>query len=324
MDSLETLEDMDGYLRLFFDTTFWSPYVRQVCQREGLSPCETIRGGIAGTCPAFIVEDRWLVKFFGRLFDGGPSFTAEQEANRLAAQDPGILPAPVISSGVLRPGEDWPWPYLIFRFIPGKSIGEQAEQVSGDDWLGIARTMGKITRRLHNLPIDGSTVFPNSYEPYLAFLAEQKARCVQNHREWGTLPAHLVDQIPGFLPPLDSLIDHTRPPHLIHADLTRDHLLGRVEDGRWQSLALIDFGDAMTGDLLYELVALHLDLFHGDQRLLKAFFEDYGLSEEKRKDLPRFAMATCLLHRFDPLSVLPRERLQVETLDQLAKKLWSY
>jgi hygromycin-B 7''-O-kinase len=39
---------------------------------------------------------------------------------------------------------------------------------------------------------------------------------------------------------------------------------------------LIDFGDAMVGDLHYELAALHLDLFDCDKRLLRQFLDHYG------------------------------------------------
>ena len=53
----------------------------------------------------------------------------------------------------------------------------------------------------------------------------------------------------------------------------------------------------MTGDLLYELAALHLDLFAGDPRLLAAFLDAYGLPAAQRADLPRKALATALLHR---------------------------
>ena len=113
-----------------------------------------------------------------------------------------------------------------------------------------------------------------------------------------------------------------KPPHLIHADLTRDHLLGRVVDGRWQSLALIDFGDAMTGDLLYELSALHLDMFRGEKRLLRAFLDAYGMTEEARAALPHQALATSLLHQFNDFEALEPGRLAARTLEELADDLW--
>ncbi|MBE0699083.1 MAG: phosphotransferase, partial [Anaerolineaceae bacterium] len=130
-------------------------------------------------------------------------------------------------------------------------------------------------------------------------------------------------QIEKFLPPLETLVDHNRPVHLIHSDLTRDHLLGQVVEGRWQTLGLIDFGDAMTGDLLYELAALHLDLFRGDRRLLSTFLAAYGLNPAERSGLARKALATALLHQFNVFGGLPPEMLQVKTLEALAETLWG-
>ncbi len=51
---------------------------------------------------------------------------------------------------------------------------------------------------------------------------------------------------------------------------------GSWDGERWQTWALVDFSDARVGDLLYELVALHIDLFQLDTRLLRAFLEAYG------------------------------------------------
>lgn len=327
--ALRALEHLDGYRRLFFDPVFWTPFVEEVCRRHGLKPSGPVRGGVAGTCPAFVVGERWLVKFFGRLFDGGPSFRVELEAWKLIAGEPDIPSAPVLASGQLIPGavedphSEWPWPYLVFDFIPGLSIGEQMDEVSEVDWLRVAGEMGIIIRRLHSISLAGSTIFPNHHRSYLEFLREQKAVCVQNQSEWGTLSPHLIEQIEGYLPPLEALVDTSCSPHLIHADLTRDHLLGRVENGRWRSLALIDFGDAMTGDLLYELAALHMDLFRGQKPLLSAFLNAYELPPAARRDLPRQALATSLLHRFNVFAGLSPERLQARSLDDLAQELWG-
>ncbi len=322
---LAALDQIEGYRNLFTDVDFWTPYVREVCRRHGLLPGDAIRTGIPGTCPTFMVDERWVVKFFGRLFDGGNSFVVEQEVGRLvrSADKPNTLGAArVLASGALG-GPGWPWPYLVFEYIPGISIGEAAGQIPFEDRLCAAGDMGETARWLHGLALQDSSVFPNTHTAYRQFLEKQRAGVVERQREWGSLPPRLVEQIDGFIPELDSLVDTTRPPHLIHADLTRDHLLGRIENGRWTSLAVIDFGDAMTGDLLYELGSLHLDQFGGDRRLLAAFLEAYGLPAQARGALPRKALATALLHRFNLFSGIAEEILDTESLEELAGRLWS-
>ncbi len=325
MHPLSALEDFESYCRLFTDIALWSPYVQEVCRRHAL-PCEAVHTGVPGTCPVFLVSAagarRWVVKFFGRLFDGAQCFAAEREAGRLAGQDARIRTAKLVAAGEL--GEEgWPWPYLVFEYIPGISLGEVFEQVTLEDRLLAARELGETVRRIHALVLEGSPVFPNTHQPYQRFLEQQRAGVEARHREWDSLPPRLIEQIHDFLPPSEALVDHARAPHLIHADLTRDHLLGRWENGRWTSLALIDFGDARTGDLLYELAALHLDLFAGEPRLLAAFLDAYGLPAAQRADLPRNALATALLHSFNVFAGLPAQVLQAETLAELAQNVWG-
>lgn len=318
---LDELERIERYQVLFADATFWAPYVKEVCAWHGLI-CTSVRTGVPGTCPAFIAGERWLVKFFGRLFDGRASFEAEREAGRLLALDPAIRTARIIASGELG-GAGWPWPYLIFEYIPGESIGQVHDHLSEADRLCVARMLGDTVRRIHALPLAGSPVFPHDREPYHHFLEAQRAACVQVQRARGTLPERLVAQIETFMPPVEVLVDDGFPPHLIHADLTEDHLLGRWETGCWKGQTLIDFGDAMTGSLYYELVALHLDLFRGDRRMLAAFLAAYDPPAAALADLPRRALATALLHRFDVFQTIPQTLLQTQTLDELAYILFS-
>lgn len=115
---------------------------------------------------------------------------------------------------------------------------------------------------------------------------------------------------------------------MIHADLTRDHLLGRMKDGNWITLGIIDFGDAITGNLFYELVALHLDLFQCDKRMLRIFLDHYGFDKSLQEDFAIRAMNLTLLHQFgegilsDLFHRYPKLH-QVETLVDLANELWG-
>ncbi len=326
--TLDVLNAIDGYRRRFMDLGIWEAYVRQVCSRHFSTPAGQVRPGLAGSFPTFIVDERWVVKFFGRLFDGGLGFEAELQAGRLLAADPSIPAPAILASGSLSAETaGWPWPYLIYEFIPGVSFGEVYGQVTREEKLALARRLGEVVRRIHRLPLAGSGRFPPTWNAYLSFLRAQRLACAANHRLWGSLPERLVEQIDGFLLPVEELVDLWAAPHLIHADLTGDHLLGRLEGGRWTTLGLIDFGDAMTGSLFYELVALHLDLFRGDKRLLRAFLDAYGLDKSLYRDFAARAMSATLLHRFDVLVLVfqdpgPQVR-EISSLEELASLLWD-
>jgi len=94
----------------------------------------------------------------------------------------------------------------------------------------------------------------------------------------------------------------------------------------WQPSGIIDFGDAMAGDRLYELVALHLGLFRCDKRLLRTFLDTYGFDPGLRRDFVRRAMSLTLLHEFNVLSsVFPTfpDAGRVTSLAELATLLWD-
>ncbi len=324
---LEQLDSLDGYRRYFTDAGLWQPYVRLVCAKESLTTHPSIRATLPGTCPAFIVDDRWVIKFFGRLFEGGRCYEVEREVSRLLRPSVGFPTPAVITCGSLYEGSaGWPWPYLVYEYVPGISYGEVYEQVAPNDRLRMAQEVGLFARQTHALSLADSTLFPPTWKPYRALLHEQREQCIATQRAWGILPAQLIEQLNAYLLPIEALADWSGRPHLIHADLTGDHILGRLEGDHWTTLAVIDWGDAMVGDLAYELSALHLDLFRGDKQMLGAFLDAYGLDEHSRATLPARALSVALLHRFNVLEGIferfPQAR-EIPTLEQLATALWD-
>jgi len=323
--SLAALDTIEGYRQCFMDVGYWEPYVRLVCDRHRLASDPTVRAGLAGTFPTFIIDDRFVIKFFGRLFEGEEAFAVERAVGRLLASEPGIPAPPVLCSGQLWPSSSgWLWPYLVYAFVPGVSIGEVYDKVGLEERSEIARNVGRITRLFHALVPVEQDVFEWTWDAYLDLLRSQRAHCQRAHREWGTLPTHLLDSLDGFILAPEAILDADAPVHLIHADLTADHLLGEMRGGRWVTTGIIDFGDAMVGNLAYELVALHLDLFGCDKRLLEVYLDAYGINAAFREALPRVAMSVTLLHRFDVLAGLPPEWIHdIPTLDDFAALLWD-
>ncbi len=188
VEALSALDQHDGYVRLFTDLPLWSPFVDAVCRRHGLNPSQPVRLGVPGTCPVFIAGERWVVKFFGRLFEGERAFSVEKEAGLLVQQDPIIRAAQFIASGELT-SSGWHWPYLIFDYIPGDSIGLVIDRLSDTARAQVAREVGEMVRHLHDLPLPvGSPVFPDDPLAYRQFLEAQRGVCAQNQRKWQSLP----------------------------------------------------------------------------------------------------------------------------------------
>jgi len=57
--SLECLESLAGYRRLFSDPDFWRPHVQILCRRHfQIEDCR-VQSVLPGTYPTFVAEDRW-------------------------------------------------------------------------------------------------------------------------------------------------------------------------------------------------------------------------------------------------------------------------
>jgi hypothetical protein len=313
--ALDRLETLDGYRKHFMDAALWRPFVSGVCRENGWT-CTQVRPGLAGTFPTFLVDDRRVVKFFGPLFDGPACFRVEQEAAGIVARLD-LPTARLLAAGALTEAPQWS--YLVFEYVPGVSIGAVYDRLSPEARLALARQMGGWVKQMHRAALpDGSQL------PALDLARMQRwfqARWPEGQKNW---PAQLAREVPQYLEKNAGFIQSDAS-HFIHADLTQDHLLGELLNDGWQTRALIDFGDALRGNLYYDLAALQLDLFDCDRRLLRIFLESYGWQPDP--DFVPRAMTTSLLHQFDVYGHLfawKPDLAAADTLEQLSHTLWDF
>lgn len=322
------LNSREDYIQRFTDTGYWKPYIEAVCQRHRLLPHKSIRHTeIPGTYPVFIVEDQWVIKFFGQLFDGHATFSTELAVNSLIVQDKQIPAPQLITHGRLfEEGTEWHWPYLVFQFVPGESLSQARYRVCAVEKMFVAKKLGRIVKHLHSLSLEGKTTLQPTWDNYINMLERQQFRCKRRHKEWNSMPSHMIDQINEFLLPIEELVDYNTTPSLLHGDLTADHVLGLPGEDGWNMFSIIDFGDAIVGDALFELIALHLDLFRCDRNLLGAFTESYELTEKLDKERALKLMNLCLLHPFNVFQGFfnrhPETRY-LSSLDEFADWLWK-
>ena len=239
---------------------------------------------------------------------------------------------PVCSPAILANGQLTPeWWYLIFEHIPGVSIGQIRHQLSVDAWVGVAQQMGIFIKKLHTataltVPVMLKPTSVVGWDGFVGFLEEQRAHCYVSHLGWNDLPVHLLEQVQDFILLTDQLVDLSSLSHLIHADLTSDHLLGRLAPSTtsvWHTLAIIDWGDTRVGNILYELVALHMDLFQADKHLLRICLEAYDLPDFYWQDFPRKALSMVLLHQFPMPASVYAPHQDARTLQDLAECLFG-
>ncbi|NJD58673.1 MAG: aminoglycoside phosphotransferase family protein [Anaerolineae bacterium] len=326
------------YSAHFMDRVVWELPVRWVCNQHGLD-CQLIEAGLPGTYPTFIVRTALnqsvVIKFFGPLYDGYQACQLEHSmGNFLAGHTLPVRSPLILAAGQL----DTQWSYLVFEGIPGTSIGQARGRLAEHAWVNVASLLGVFMRALHDLTADCPGALSTLRDSddrgnFAAFLRTQKERCLANHRKWNDLPSHLLEQVGDYLLPVDQLVELASPPHLIHADLTADHLLGRVIErsgsatdpagGDWENLAVIDWGDVRFGNILYELVALQVDMFRGNTRLLKICLDAYGLPGFYQHEFPRKALSMLLLHQFPMPAWVYAGQTSNHSLDELAEHLFG-
>jgi Ser/Thr protein kinase RdoA (MazF antagonist) len=280
-----------------------------------------------GTYPTFIVDDRWVIKFFGELFNGPDNFKVERDANQLVTAD-GRISAPALrgQGNLLEAGQGWRWPYFIFDFLPGVSLGDAFEHICAEDKHTLAQQLGTLARHLHGLDLSQATALKPTWKNYAEMLRRMRSTCVERQCAWHVLPAPLIEQIETYVPPAEALLHPQAKPVLLHGDITGDHVLGGEREGHWVMQGLIDFGDAMAGDPAYELIPLHLDAFRCDKRLLNDYLDAYGVSAAAKPALLRQAMCLTLVFQFNVLGIVFQRyphAAKAQTLEKLANWIWN-
>ncbi len=217
-----------------------------------------------------MVTGELVVKFFGFAGEWAATWRNERVAHERLALDSRIRAPLLLGSGELFPGSIEPVPYLIVTRIPGQSWCEVTMPL--DERLTLASELGEQLRLVHALPHEELPTI----DSWLIGTAGAGARS-------GQFPADLADQVDGWLESVP-----VEPPAFVHSDIFVRHpyvLHGRLT-------GVIDWGDAMAADPHVELGKIHLDVFEGDKRLLRALLDAYGWPVDD--DFARRALAMAL------------------------------
>jgi len=282
------------------DVAYWSPYVAIVLSRHHL-PASGLETPFAGTFPTFLAGDV-VVKLFGPAFDGTESHAAELAMHRLLSGHPEV-PAPGLKAQGSLFDDEPRWPYLVTGRLRGVAIREAG--LDHSESVSVATQLGEAVGHLHQLPAPGPVAGRD-------VLREMRAGAAERLRRFG-MPGHLAEQVPDYLAgalPATSLV---------HADITADH----VFVDRAELVGLIDWGDAITADPYYELVAVYFDAFRGRRPLLTEFLRSYGW--DRADDFGRRALQGVLEFQFDAISRISEmvDLTEVKDLGQLAERLFG-
>ncbi|BBN10747.1 histone arginine demethylase JMJD6 [Marchantia polymorpha subsp. ruderalis] len=221
---------------------------------------------------------------------------------------------------------------------------------------------------------------PKEWQLFVSFMRKQRETLMERLREWDTLPEVLMNKVEAYIPAdpvalLGDLQVHNgracifRPPVWLHNDLMADNIL--VESARLEPVTLssngshgqltkaspdvrnrqnlkasyiLDFGDLLHGDALYEFLPIHIDIFHLKKDLMETCLKSYGLPlcnklgvrtaqfSEGSEGVQQFrlsycAMCYCLLHELDEMSTIFRLRKDLRTatsFEDIEETVWGF
>jgi hygromycin-B 7''-O-kinase len=149
---------------------------------------------------------------------------------------------------------------------------------------------------------------------------------VQQFRQEAALPPAVIDQCAIWL---ESVWDDVQADRLvlINGDVTEDHVLVRRQNGVWCISGLIDFADALVGQVEYEWIALWFGALDRDVDAMRTCMAAYDPCVQPDGVWAKRVMAFTLLHEFGAgivRSVLERMGSpRVRSFDSLVNALWG-
>ncbi len=284
---------------MFTSRRLWSKAVRHVLAVHGLS-AGPIASTFPGSCPVFLVNAGrrpLLVKFYPPMCIR--DWTTESAALDAVGRS-GRPPVPgIVAHGVLC--DRTRWPYLVLSPLAGRPLREVWRRIPIRDRLAIMTTAGRMLGALHRIRP------PRGVAPLnLPKLARE---ALHAYGKAGVFTPYLLREMRTHFRALGRSVAGSRR-SLLHADLNEDHVIVQLCGGRWRVTGFIDFGDAQTGDPLYEWMPSWYGLLAQDPAYFTAFRRGYRPRLVVTPAWRERAAAFVLAHRFGPPTIL-------RALDQL-------
>lgn len=287
---VESAAELDA---LRADEARWRPAVEALCRDLGLGspPLRDLGGGNL----VVAVGDEHVLKLTP------PPFASEVQGEVVALAAlagrswPGRLRAPALHGRGTWGG----WSWALLERLPGATLQSVRDRVPQGDRVGIARSLGGWLASLHAPPNPAAGALSGSWARYVE---RERPLCVARQARWG-VPAALCEELEALLARVGDL--GACPSTLLHADLHDDNVLVEERDGRFEATGIIDFGDAIEGDPLFDLVTPVSLVARGDGAQVRALFEGAGMAGDLAdpRRIERF-VALSVLHRWNDLTRL--------------------
>jgi aminoglycoside phosphotransferase (APT) family kinase protein len=221
---------------------------------------------------AFLVDDALVFRFPRKASAVQLIETEMHVLPQLAAQLPLAVPDP---QWIGAPSEDYPWPFLGYEMIVGRSAC--AIHPTRAERHAAAPVLGAFLNRLHNLRIE--RLLPDTLDRanFLARMPLIKQRLAH------LVFARFIDSADPWLECFQNPVPNELPLEAVpvHGDLYACHL---IFDDQARLTGVIDWGDAHQGDRALDLMMV-FGFLPADARA--AFFAAYGQADERTLAIAR-------------------------------------
>jgi hygromycin-B 7''-O-kinase len=278
---------------------------------------ESLRRSKLGENIIFMVDERWVVKFFA---PARGQYLRERAALEFAHGKLGIETPEVVQAGELDG-----WPYLLMTHLAGVPMREVWPSIETGERLEIVSRLGAGLRELHSHAAPLSRAALN--RDWNDFIKEQADASVERQRSCGGNPEWL-ESLPSYIAARIGLLPRAFRPVLLHGDVHPGNVLLKEMSGRWQVAGLFDFGDSFCGFREYEFVAPGVLMVQGSAELQRAMLLAYGYAEaELDVDLRARLMLLTILYECSDLRKyalrLAPEAVRL-TLKELEAAIWRF
>jgi hypothetical protein len=267
----------------------WRQEIERIAAHLGLSRPHNIASGVGGTNYVFLVDGGYLFKFY-KIGDDPVWFERETELLHILDRH-GVKHSAFYGQGTTfdPPGHL----YFVKELVPGIAWTHAHGQISMDEKIRIASDLGTDVAHFHSIEHGGLKHYDLSRDYNRSLIGKHIAR---KRQRWAERNPDAAAALTGYVEEMVGHFDQLSP-ILANNDIYSAHVLV-VQDGDGFSYSgFIDFGDADCGELEYEMVKIHTQLFDCTPALTNAFLAAY------RSIRPVFvSLAKCkvytLLHRF--------------------------
>ena len=255
----------------------WSVYTRNestmqsivegACENAGLPPPLCVTVAPCGSNTVYLLDDQYVVKLYCPLFSREAG--KERLACTLLADEAGVPAPQLIAHGATRLQG---WDYLVLTQVNGRPINEAWHTLTCQEQDNLVRQSGELMRRLHSVSVPSLTYRQRS--EWSRFVARRTKTCLEirrnrDRRDWLCESGRTF--VAGFN--IEAILSCRC---LLHGDIGPRHVFVSRDQNSWNITGLIDFGDSVFGDPIYDLITLHLAVCHANPLLLKSLLQSYG------------------------------------------------